>query len=129
MEKDFDNWFPLKSKIDAKDKRPIFHEREIWWCNFGINVGYEQDGKGKTFTRPALVYKKFHSKLFLAIPLSSQIKDDNPYYHQFTFINCQQSAIFQQIKVLDSKRLVSRMGKLPEDEFEIIKSKFRDLLC
>ncbi|MDO8183558.1 MAG: hypothetical protein Q7T49_01050 [bacterium] len=37
MEKDFTNWFQNKKKIDAEEKPPFYHEREVWWCALGVN--------------------------------------------------------------------------------------------
>jgi hypothetical protein len=44
--KDFDGWNKVK-KFTEQRERPLFHEKEIWWCLFGVNVGSEQDGEGK----------------------------------------------------------------------------------
>ncbi len=37
--KDFDSWNVVKKKIDATRKAPTFKEKEVWWCNIGLNVG------------------------------------------------------------------------------------------
>ncbi len=58
MEKDFEAWHKKKVGIHKKPKTVFFHEREIWWCALGANVGNEQDGKGALFTRPVLILKK-----------------------------------------------------------------------
>ncbi len=126
--KDFKNWCPLKEKIEKKEKRPIYHEREIWWCNLGTNVGFEQDGKGKTFSRPILVYKKFSSKIFFGFPLSSKVKSENPFYRKITFLGREQSAILNQLRTIDSKRLINRMGRLPEDEFISLSKEFLEII-
>ena len=54
-------WTRLKIRIHFQDiqERPYFKEREIWWVNLGVNVGFEQDGKGDNFERPILILKKF----------------------------------------------------------------------
>ena len=46
MEKDFDNWNIQKKRAQAIKERPMFKEREVWWCTLGVNIGDEQDGKG-----------------------------------------------------------------------------------
>src|SRR6266566_1019469 len=46
MPKDFAKWHTRKSEIDQREPRVFFHEREIWFCHLGANVGFEQDGKG-----------------------------------------------------------------------------------
>ena len=79
MEKDFDNWNKRKKALNERGNAPFFHEREIWWCALGKNVGFEQDGKGKKFARPVLVFKKFNNQLFWALPLSTKIKANKFY--------------------------------------------------
>ena len=37
-----------------------FSEREVWFLKIGVNVGYEQDGNGKEYLRPAIILKKFN---------------------------------------------------------------------
>lgn len=57
--KDFDTWSKEKKTLEQEGHDSlVFHEREIWWCSIGINVGDEQDGKNERFERPVLVLKK-----------------------------------------------------------------------
>jgi len=44
--KDFKKWNLVKEKVDKKNKIHHFNEREAWFINLGLNIGYEQDGKG-----------------------------------------------------------------------------------
>ena len=60
MEKDFQKWHSEKEKLHARSNAPFFHEREIWWCSLGLNVGFEQDGKNDNFERPVLVLRRFN---------------------------------------------------------------------
>jgi hypothetical protein len=34
------------------------HEREVWGCSLGANIGVEADGKHDNFERPVLVLMK-----------------------------------------------------------------------
>jgi ABC-type oligopeptide transport system substrate-binding subunit len=77
MLKDFINWIQYKIYLNTRKKFPKFKEGEIWWCSFGINVGIETDGKNDKFNRPVLVFKKFNSQQFLAIPLTSKEKNND----------------------------------------------------
>jgi len=61
MKKDFQKWHTKKEQVDAVGGRLFFHEREIWWCLLGVNIGSEQDGRGVNFTRSVLIFKKFNS--------------------------------------------------------------------
>ena len=122
--KDFPGWSPYKLNIENRNIRPKFFEKEIWWCNLGVNIGFEQDGKGIEYLRPVLVYKKHNSVVLTAIPLSTKIKENNPFYMKFSFHQKEQSAIISQIRTIDSKRLVNKMGEISAKQFQIIKTAF-----
>ena len=56
MQKDFDKWNKTKKGIHSNDDYlPLYHKRQIRWCRLGVNVGFEQDGTGKDFSRPVLI--------------------------------------------------------------------------
>ena len=66
MAKDFDKWNKRKKEIhNRKDIPEFYHQREIWWCVMGTNVGVEADGKGNDYGRPVLVLKGFNKESFL----------------------------------------------------------------
>jgi len=39
IKKDFDKWNNDKKGLDHKSKNVFFHDREVWWCKIGVNVG------------------------------------------------------------------------------------------
>ncbi len=84
MKKDFKKWHNKKSKVDEVKQRPFFHEREIWFSNLGLNVGFEQDGTGKDFLRPVVIVRKFNNEIFWGVPLTKKMKK-LPYYFSFLF--------------------------------------------
>jgi hypothetical protein len=51
-EKDFAAWHLHKVLLQDEPGR-IFHfyEGEVWWCAMGLNLGFEEDGKGVQFAR------------------------------------------------------------------------------
>lgn len=58
MPKDFDKWSRNKKLLEEHAYAQLsFHEREIWWCSLGLNLGDEQDGKHQDFERPVLVLR------------------------------------------------------------------------
>lgn len=123
MAKDFQIWGNIKTKIQQKDLRPIFNEREVWWCSIGVNIGDEEDGKGKEFTRPVLILRKFNNRFFLGIPMSTQLKD-NPYYLKINFKNFSVSLLLSQARPIDAKRLQERMERISENNFKEIKKEY-----
>ena len=90
MEKDFLKWHKRKEKLHIEGARVFFHEREVWWCSLGYNVGFEQDGKGYNFARPIIIFKKFNNEVFWAVPLTRATKKiskkSERYYYNFSFL-------------------------------------------
>lgn len=127
MNRDYDNWNEVKKLLTTRKAVPNINEREVWWCSIGLNVGDEENGKGEQRTRPVLVVKKFNSRIFWAVPLSTQLKDID-YYHKITFNELEQSALLSHLRLFDTKRLKSRMGLLDEEYFAAIKEKLREFL-
>jgi mRNA interferase MazF len=69
MEKDFDRWNKKKKTLHQTHFTHFVHEREVWWCALGANVGVEADGKHDNFERPVLVLRKFNRDAVLVVPL------------------------------------------------------------
>ena len=79
MEKDFDAWNDQKKHINERQDVLLYRERDIRWCQLGVNVGFEQDGTGTRRSRPVLVLKAFSRSVCLVVPLTTA-KKKNPYY-------------------------------------------------
>jgi mRNA-degrading endonuclease toxin of MazEF toxin-antitoxin module len=124
---DFELWSNKKCKIDQSKKRVFFHEREIWFTSFGQNIGFEQNGKGVEFLRPILVIKKFNNDLLWCLPLTRSEKKGR-YYFAFILNGRMSIAILSQIRLVDSKRLQYKIGKIDRDIFAQIKEKLKLLL-
>ena len=128
MTKDFQKWHNKKSQIETIEKRPFFHEREIWFCHLGVNVGFEQNGSGDDFQRPVVIIRKFNNEVCWVIPLSKTNKR-NQYYFPFNFDDVTISvAILSQIRLLDGKRLSRKIGEVPESDFRQLIDKIKALL-
>jgi mRNA-degrading endonuclease toxin of MazEF toxin-antitoxin module len=126
MEKDFGAWHALKADIDESSFRPMFHEREIWWCSLGVNVGREEDGKNERFERPVLIFRKFNHEIFWGMPATSADRIWE-YYFPYEHDGRQSTIILSQMRTLDGKRLLRKMGTLTEIDFENLKAKFQKL--
>ena len=117
MKKDFKKWHNAKTEIDNSPRRLFFHEREVWWCSLGVNVGFEQDGKGEKFTRPILVFKKFNNEVFWALPLSTRIKKGKFYQTIDLGDNIPRVVIVSQLRLIDAKRLIDKVGVISKDNY------------
>lgn len=127
MKKDFKKWHGKKTAIDHIEKRPFFHEREIWYCHLGLNVGFEQDGSGDDFLRPVIILRKFNREVLWVLPLT-HTKKNNRYYYSFYFIDGISTAILSQLKLIDSKRLSYKIGGINNKSFVELKQKLKVLL-
>ena len=128
MQKDFDNWNKEKKELENTGHSTLsFHEREIWYCHLGENIGFEQDGKGEHFLRPVVIIRKFNNEVFWAVPLTSTIKNTK-YYFQLNLNESKSSAILSQIRLTDAKRLSHKIGTLPKDEYIKLSKKLKELL-
>ncbi len=123
----FDKWNEEKQRTDKKNSTVFFKERDIFFLKAGKNIGFEQNGKWEKFARPFIVIKKFNNNIFWGIPLSTKEKKWK-YYHSFLLKNTKQTAILSQFKIIDSKRLLDKIGMIDKENFDIIKQKIKNLL-
>jgi predicted glycosyltransferase/mRNA-degrading endonuclease toxin of MazEF toxin-antitoxin module len=123
--KNFDEWNELKKKLNSNNKLLNFREREVFFISMGVNVGFEVYGKGDCFLRPVVILKKFSKYSFLAVPLSSKLKNGN-FYHEVKFSDRTNIALLSQIRTFDTRRLRYKIGKLSIKEFKILKDKISE---
>ena len=128
MKKDFKQWNNEKAIVHNEKTRPFFHEREIWFCSLGENIGFEQDGSGFDFMRPVTILKKFNNEIAWCIPLTTKEKR-GVHYFSFTFNTTASTAILSQLKLVDVKRLQYKVGDINKSNFEDMKKKIRQFLA
>lgn len=116
--KNFDQWNKQKKLINAfaHDENFYFHEREIWWCSLGTNIGIETDGKHEQFERPVLVLKKFYKDMLWVLPLTSHAHEDS-FHHEVRHEFGNSWVMLTQIKTVDSKRLLRKLGTVSQKDF------------
>ena len=128
--KDYKNWHIIKSHLHERNylewEKPMFRERDIWWCSIGENIGYEQDGKHENFERPVLILKKFNQDMFLWVPLTSS-ESPHPLRYLYSINDKPGSINLTQTRTMSVKRLHRRMGKMSEDHFKEIQALFSSL--
>jgi len=119
----FYKWCDLKSKINSFNKENVFFkEREVWYCYLGLNIGFEQNGKGDNFLRPILILRKFNKHLFVGLPLTTKIKT-NYFYYKIYYNKKEQCVILSQIRSIDSKRLKNKTFIISKEDFKEIKKR------
>lgn len=121
--KDFDSWGEEKKGLEGVGHDTlVFHEREIWWCSIGVNLGDEQDGKNEQFERPVLVLKKFNNKVAWVLPMSTKPKDGT-YYHNLEHEGKIFTVILSQLRLVSVKRFRRFVRKISPNQFLLIQGK------
>jgi mRNA interferase MazF len=121
-EKRFDDWNIEKKRLNETDPKVFFHEREVWWCKLGINVGYEQDGKNTQYARPVAILKTYSTNAALVVPLTSRDKKGTYYFDLGVVDGREAKAILSQLRFVDKRRLVNKADVINEDVFEKLRS-------
>jgi mRNA interferase MazF len=128
MQKDFDSWNEKKKNLNNSGIYKLYHKREVWWCSLGINVGYEQDGKGVGYERPVLILRGFSQQVCFVVPLTTSPRI-SPFNIPIGKINDRfNAAIISQGRLIDTKRLSNKICTLDIKIFEAIRKAFRDLI-
>jgi len=130
MEK-FDNWNEVKKKTHETKRKLGIKPRDIFWAKIGQNIGSEEYGKNENFARPVIIVRKLTHDLFIGIPLTSTIKD-NDYFHSFEYNNkihgmVKNSAMILQFRTFSIKRLMNKVGVINKEDFEIVLEKAKGL--
>ncbi|MEI7510636.1 MAG: type II toxin-antitoxin system PemK/MazF family toxin [Candidatus Peregrinibacteria bacterium] len=118
-----EEWSTQKITIATKEREfVIFAEREVWMASLGENIGVEMNGKNSNFSRPVLIYRKYNKEQCFIFPLTSQYKNDK-YHLDLSHIPFLMKSMVSltQGRTIDSKRLIRKMGRLPNKDFENIK--------
>ncbi len=128
MQKDFDSWNEKKKKINNRKSSPFYHQRELWWCSLGVNVGFEQDGSGREDSRPILILTGLSKETCVAIPLTTSTNKHKLRPAIGLVEEKEAHALLSQIKVIDTKRLIRKIGQLDKKVFEHIRKIAKDML-
>ena len=131
MTNEYNKWNEVKK--DTADEKCIRHfkEREIFYMKMGKNIGFEQNGKGDDFVRPAIILKKFNKDMFYGVPLSSQ-KKEGMFYYSFEFKKGKKVsvniALLSQMRLFSATRLLNKIGMISKDDFSELKQKLKELI-
>ena len=126
--KNFDEWNAQKKTIHISGKNKFYREREIWWCNLGVNIGFEQNGTKERKSRPVLVIKGLSRNTCLIIPLTTSNEQHPMRIFLGKVNNRNASAIISQMRVIDTKRLFRKIKDLDKEKFEEIRKAIKNLV-
>ncbi len=125
---DFNWWNFIKKELNFR-KKLVCHPKngEIWYAHLGLNIGFEQNGKGKNFIRPVLILKVYNIGLCLVMPLTSERKSKK-YHIPITHNKRLSYGMITQTKIISIKRIVNRRSKTIGNFDEIKKQVKENLL-
>ncbi len=126
MEKDFDRWNTKKKQTNDEQPR-LYTVREIWWCRLGVNVGTEQDGSGRLSLRPVVIIRSFGPNACMAVPLTTSRRKHPLRFPVGDVQEKKATAILSQIRVVDTRRLVEKVGFLDATVFAELRKAVRKL--
>lgn len=115
--KDFDTWNGVKKHLQHEERIISIRPGEIRWVSFGVNVGSEIDGKGVSFTRPALIVNISGPHLALVIPMSTKIKEVAGYV-PLEFKNISVALCIHQTRTISQKRIFGRLGRISDTKLQ-----------
>lgn len=117
-----------KADINNNRKRPKkYHEGGIYWVYFGENIGFEQDGRGEGFSRPALIVHGFHSGLVWCVPITHTDKVSQ-YYFPINLGRVQGCAILSQLRPVDTLRLSDLIDVVPDKTLAEVKQALSNIM-
>ncbi len=126
--KEFSQWNKNKMEINEREINRWCRPRDIWWCTVGVNIGFEQDGKGENFVRPVVVLQSFGKYTAIVVPITTSIKENKYHVYLGKPLGLKASAIITQVRLIDTKRLIEKAGKLEDGVFDNVKRAVKDLL-
>lgn len=126
--KNFLDWINRKEKLHySEHKPPLVKERDVWWSSLGENVGSEMNGKSSDFSRPVIIVKKFTHTFYLVIPTTTKMHEGS-WYAPFDLAGVKMNACMHQARVIDYRRIHSKIGQIDSTEFNRIKNQFKNLI-
>jgi mRNA interferase MazF len=124
---DFNQWIEKKIVLHNKSHRaPFVSEGDIWWASIGQNVGSEVNGKSELYSRPVIILKKLSHNFYLVIPTSTKSKEGT-WYISYRHKEVDNVACLHQIRTIDYRRILGKVGTLDDADFGRIKSGFSSL--
>ena len=124
--KDFDRW-NIEKKQAHTEKPRLYTVREVWWCRLGVNIGSEQDGSGELFLRPVIIVRGFGPHTCMVVPLTTSPRQHPLRIPVGKIQEKEATALLSQVRVVDTRRLVEKIGFLDKKIFDRIRKTAREL--
>lgn len=94
----------------------------------GVNVGTEQDGSGEMYLRPVVILRAFGPEACLIVPLTTSVREHLLRVSVGEVDGQSARANLSQVRVVDTRRLVEKIGFLEKGIFTNLRKIARGLL-
>ena len=92
-----------------------------------MNIDFEQDGAGDEYQRPVLIVKGMSANTCVVVPLTTSSRRHRLRIPIGNVDGKQASALMSQIRIIDTKRLVNKVGFIEKETFESIRKTARGM--
>jgi mRNA-degrading endonuclease toxin of MazEF toxin-antitoxin module len=126
--KDFDGWSGEKKRMHASEENKLYREREMWWCSLGTNVGFRARWNWRRTSAPVLILRSMSRNTCYVVPLTTSLKR-HKYRIDIGEVEGKRAvAIMSQMRLIDTKRLVNKLGFLNQNIFAVVRKAAKELL-
>jgi mRNA interferase MazF len=130
MPNDFDRWNEIKKQLATEEPLPPAFPKsgEVWMCALGMNLGREQNGGPRDFSRPVLVVQKFNNEMFWVVPLTTKQKALDFYFNFDDPSGAHVAAVLPQLRLVSVNRLRRDIYVLPAVLLGEVRARLRAFL-
>lgn len=122
-QKDFVGWAKVAEEVEKREREELYKSGVAYWANLGVNIGSGEDGKGKRFTRPALLLAMLNKTQGLIVPVTSQ-KKQGANYREIVIDGKVEYLLFDQVRTLDAKCLESVVEEISQESLKSLRKDF-----
>lgn len=125
--KDFVGWAKVAEEVEKREREELYKSGVVYWVNLGINIGSGEDGKGKRFTRPALLLAMLNKTQGLVVPVTSQ-KKKGANYREIVIGGKVEYLLFDQIRTLDVKCFERMVEEISQESLKSLRKDFLKIM-
>jgi len=126
----FLSWAKKKFLLHSQEKPHIYlHQYEVWLVSLGINIGSEINKM-----RPVIIMANetlLAMNAVLVAPISSNVNSvksgEFVLESKKSGLNKPSICLLHQMRCVDKKRFVKKLGKLTKEEIQLLQLKCRDI--
>lgn len=126
-QKDFAGWAKVAAEIEQRERKGLYKSGVVYWTNLGVNIGSGEDGKGRRFTRPALLLAMLNKTQGLIVPITSQRKE-GANYREIIVGGRVEYLLFDQVRTLDVRCLEEMVEEISREDLKSLRKDFLNII-